>query len=217
MPEEIKEEMKIEYIPIGEIIPYDKNPRKNDKAVDVLSKSIKEFGFKVPIVLDKDNIIVTGHTRLKAAMKLGMQEVPIIWADDLTPKQIKAFRIMDNKSQEHSYWDYGLLKQELFELKDLGVSLDLTGFSQDEIDFFNPKEDGQANNAYEEWRRSGVLEYGNEDKTGYKTILLHFKTEKDIRKFSELINQTITNKTKYLWFPKQEVDKVVDLEYREEQ
>ena len=95
--------------PINEVIPYEKNPRINDNAVPAVMKSIEEFGFKVPIVIDKNGIIVTGHTRLKAAKKLGMKTVPCIVADDLTPEQIKAFRLADNKVAEAAEWDMELL------------------------------------------------------------------------------------------------------------
>lgn len=202
-------------IPVTEIIPYNKNPRKNEKAVEVVMKSIKEFGFKVPIIIDKDNIIVAGHTRLEAAIKLEMKEVPIIWADDLTDKQIKAFRIMENKSQEFSYWDYDLLKQELLEIKSMNIDLSSTGFGEDEIQFFNPDSDKPVNDSYAEWRKSGGLEFGNKDQTGFKTILLHFKSAEDVQKFSTLINQTISERTKYLWFPKQPDDKVKGIKYEE--
>ena len=207
--------MEIDKIPIAEIIPYDKNPRKNDTAVDIIAKSIKEYGFKVPIILDKDNVVITGHTRLKAAKKLGITEVPVLWADDLTPKQVKAFRIMDNKTHEYSYWDYDLLKSEVMELKEMKMDLDLIGFTPEEINFFNPTTNGPANNSYQEWRKSGGLEYENNDENGIQTILLHFKTEEDIKNFAKLINQTITPKTKYLWFPKQPEDEVADLTYEE--
>lgn len=100
--------MEITNTPIEDLVPYTNNPRKNDKAVDSVAKSIQEFGFKVPIILDNDNVIITGHTRLKAAKQLGMKEVPTIKAEDLTPEQVKAFRIMDNKSQEYSGWDWEL-------------------------------------------------------------------------------------------------------------
>ena len=208
--------MEIEIVPLSEILPYEQNPRKNDRAVDVVVKSIKEFGFRNPIMLDKDNVIVAGHTRARAAHKLGLQEVPIIRIEGLTPAQIRAYRIMDNKSQEHSYWDYPLLKKEIFELKKLNVDLGLTGFTIDEVEFFNPDTDKSANNPYEEWRKSGALEYGNEDKTGYKTILLHFNTPEDVKEFSELVNQTITDRTRYLWYPKQPGDSVKDIQYEEE-
>ena len=125
--------MEIENIPITDIMPYEKNPRKNDKAVEIVAKSIKEYGFLVPVILDDRNVIVAGHTRLKAAISLGMMEVPCIYAEGLTEAQIKAFRIMDNKSIEYSDWDMNLLKDELNELKELGIDLDLTGFSETEI------------------------------------------------------------------------------------
>ena len=101
---------------ITEIKAYEKNPRKNEKAVAPVAESIKEFGFKVPIIIDKDNVIVAGHTRLKAAKKLGMKTVPCIIADDLTDDQIKAFRIADNSTAQVADWDMELLKDELIDL-----------------------------------------------------------------------------------------------------
>lgn len=128
-----KKKIQITYIPISEIIPYEKNPRKNDRAVDVVADSIKQYGFTVPIILDKNNIIIAGHTRLKAAIKLGLKEAPVIWRDDLSESQVKAFRIMDNKSSEYARWDLDLLKTEFEDLKNLQFDLDLTGFSEAEI------------------------------------------------------------------------------------
>lgn len=113
-------EMKIEYKNIEDVIPYENNPRKNDDAVDYVANSIKEFGFKVPIIIDKENVIVTGHTRLKAAEKLGLEKVPCIYADDLTKEQIKAFRIADNKVSEFSTWDLDKLD---LELEDLNIDM----------------------------------------------------------------------------------------------
>lgn len=110
------EKLKIEYVDINSIKPYENNPRMNDEAVDYVANSIKEFGFKVPIIVDKDNVIVTGHTRLKASQKLGLKEVPIIKAEDLTEKQIKAFRLADNKVSDYSIWDNKKLLEELDEL-----------------------------------------------------------------------------------------------------
>ncbi|MDI3476910.1 MAG: hypothetical protein PWQ59_435 [Thermoanaerobacterium sp.] len=125
--------LKIEYKPIDELKPYKNNPRKNDSAVEVVKKSIQEFGFKVPIIIDENNEIIAGHTRFKAAKELNMTEVPTIKASDLTPEQVKAFRIMDNKSQEFSFWDEDLLKQELSELKLKNVDLGITGFEENEV------------------------------------------------------------------------------------
>lgn len=108
--------------PINEVIPYEKNPRINDNAVPAVMKSIEEFGFKVPIVIDNNGTIVTGHTRLKAAKKLGMKTVPCIVADDLTPEQIKAFRLADNKVAEAAEWDMELLNEELDGIVDIDMS-----------------------------------------------------------------------------------------------
>ena len=107
---------------ISEIKPYEKNPRINDNAVDDVANSIKEFGFKVPIVIDKNNIIVAGHTRLKASKKLGLKEVPCIIADDLNEEQIKAFRLADNKVSEKAEWDFDLLNEELDDILNIDMS-----------------------------------------------------------------------------------------------
>lgn len=112
---------------VTELKAYEKNPRKNDKAVAPVAESIKEFGFKVPIIIDKDNVIVAGHTRLKAAKRLKLKTVPCIVADDLTPDQIKAFRLADNKVSEFSEWDIDLLTSEL---KEIDFDMALFGFEE---------------------------------------------------------------------------------------
>lgn len=120
---------KIEHIKIDDIIMYANNPRHNDnEAVDKVAASIEAYGFKVPMVLDKNNVIITGHTRYKAAKKLKLDKVPCIIADDLTDAQVKAFRIADNKVSEYSSWDNELLSFEFEELKDLGFDMEMTGF-----------------------------------------------------------------------------------------
>ena len=111
--------MNIIDVEIEKLIPYVNNPRINDNAVDFVAASIKEFGFKQPIVIDKDNVIVAGHTRLKAAKKLGLKKVPCLMADDLTDQQIKAFRLADNKVSEFAVWDLEKLDIELEEISDL--------------------------------------------------------------------------------------------------
>ncbi len=125
--------LKIEYVPIDSILPYQNNPRDNDGAVDAVVRSIQTFGFKVPIILDGNNEIVAGHTRYKAALTLGMTEVPVIRADDLTPEQVRAFRIADNQTASLAVWDYELLPIELSELKAMDFDLGLLGFSSDEL------------------------------------------------------------------------------------
>lgn len=118
-------ELKITYFPIGELIPYANNPRKNDAAVDKVAASIKEFGFRVPIVIDKNKEIVCGHTRLKAAKKLKLKEIPCVMADDLTDEQIKAYRLADNKVSEFADWDDELLD---LELDDIDLDMEQFGF-----------------------------------------------------------------------------------------
>ena len=126
--------MNIVYKKVDEIIPYEKNPRINDAAVEAVAKSIKEFGFRVPLVLDKNNVIITGHTRLRSAKMLGMTEVPCIIADNLTPEQVQAYRIADNKTGEIAEWDYALLPMELKDLQNADFDLSLLGFDPDELD-----------------------------------------------------------------------------------
>lgn len=128
--QKIKGEVNMEIVQkkMTDIFPYEKNPRKNDSAVKYVMESIKEFGFKVPIVIDKDNVIVAGHTRYKAAKKLKMSEVPVIVADDLTEDQIKAFRLADNKVAEQAEWDFDLLTDELVELANIDFDMALYGF-----------------------------------------------------------------------------------------
>lgn len=115
--------MDIINIALKDLKPYENNPRKNDDAVKYVAESIKEFGFKVPIVIDKNNVIVAGHTRYKAAKKLKMSEVPCIIADDLTDEQIKAFRLADNKVAEKAEWDFDLLNAERDDIIDLDMEL----------------------------------------------------------------------------------------------
>lgn len=124
--------MNIIEMNVENLIPYENNPRKNDDAVEKVALSISAFGFKVPIVIDANNVIVTGHTRLRAAKKLGITTVPCIKADDLTDEQIKAFRLADNKVAEFSQWDEEKLMKELDELGTIDMSLYGFDFPDDE-------------------------------------------------------------------------------------
>jgi hypothetical protein len=125
--------MKIELRPLAEIKPYEKNPRHNDAAVDAVAESIRRFGFRQPIVIDADGVIVCGHTRWKAAQKLRLDKVPVHVARDLTPEQIRAYRIADNKTAELAEWNLDLLPIELAELKGADIDRSLLGFDQDEL------------------------------------------------------------------------------------
>lgn len=121
---------------VSELVPYERNPRKNDEAVQYVANSIREFGFKVPIVIDKENTIVAGHTRLKAAILLGMEQIPCIVADDLSEEQIKAFRLADNKVAEFAEWDFDLLDDEFDDIIDIDMEsfgFDLPGEEKKEV------------------------------------------------------------------------------------
>ena len=126
--------MNIIKMKIEDLIPYVNNPRNNENAVDKVASSIAEFGFKNPIFIDKNNVVVNGHTRLLASKKLGLKEVPCIVIDDLTEAQVKAFRITDNKTSEYAEWNEELLKIELEQLEEMNFDLECTGFDMDDIE-----------------------------------------------------------------------------------
>lgn len=154
--------MEYRNVPTDSLIPYERNPRRNDQAVDAVAASIREFGFKVPIVVDRDNVVVAGHTRLKAAKRLGLETVPVIVADDLTPEQIKAFRLADNKTAELAEWDLDLLDLELGEIE---MDMEPFGF-----------EDGGQNEWFDREEKDGASrEEGNEE---YNEFLDKFDPKK---------------------------------------
>ena len=126
--------MQIINMKLSEIHPYEKNPRFNDGAVEAVANSIKEFGFQQPIVVDKDFVVIVGHTRLKAAEQLGLTEVPVVIAENLTPEQVQAYRIADNKTGEIAEWNYDLLPIELRDLQEKDFDLSFLGFDTDELD-----------------------------------------------------------------------------------
>lgn len=119
--------MEIIELSLEQLKPYNKNPRKNDKAIKYVANSIKEFGFKNPIIIDKDNVIIAGHTRYEASKKLGLEKVPCIMASDLSEEQVKAFRLADNKVSEISEWDNDLLLDELNDI----INIDMSAFNFD--------------------------------------------------------------------------------------
>ena len=127
--------MEIIYKSTKEIKPYENNPRNNNEAVEKVAVSITDYGFRVPIIIDSNNVIVAGHTMYKSALKIGCESVPCIVIDDLTPEQIRAYRLVDNKTAEYSSWDFEMLEKELksldidiseFEFPDLGETLDIS-------------------------------------------------------------------------------------------
>src|SRR4051812_14940776 len=125
--------MHVEMRPIGSITPYEQNPRVNDAGVDAVAASLREFGWQQPCVVDEQGVIIVGHSRYKAALKLGMTEVPVHVAVGLTPAQASAYRIADNQTATLSQWDDGKLVAELMALQAAGFDLDLTGFTTQDL------------------------------------------------------------------------------------
>src|SRR5277367_689035 len=125
--------MLVEIRPLSSIRPYPGNPRLNDAAVDAVAASLKAFGWRQPLVVDEDGVIIVGHTRYKAALKLGLTEVRVHVAVGLTPAQLKAYRLADNQTAQLSGWDDDKLPLELLALQDMGFDLNLTGFSSDDL------------------------------------------------------------------------------------
>lgn len=167
--------MQIENLDISKIKPYINNPRNNDGAVEYVAKSIKEFGFRVPIIIDKKGVIVAGHTRYKAAKQLGLKTVPCIRADDLTDEQVKAFRIADNKVSEYSSWDMGKLEIELdgisLDMGDFGIDIDaldeINDFNDDEGYYGDERE--RTNKAY----NLDLIDYGNLTNDFWQMPIIH--------------------------------------------
>lgn len=127
--------VKVIAMAVKDLVPYANNPRNNEAAVDTVAKSIKEFGFTNPIVVDSDNVVINGHTRLLAAEKLGLAKVPVIRKEDLTPEQVKAFRLVDNKTSELSGWDFEKLDAEIAELQ--AMDFDMSEFEFESSHNFN--------------------------------------------------------------------------------
>ena len=166
--------MKIEIADINSIKPYENNPRKlSDKAIETVAMSLKEYGFRQPIVVDKDRIIVVGHTRFRASKKLGFKEVPITIADNLTPEQINAYRIADNRTSEESEWDNELLKMELKELDLKDFNLELTGFNEDQLNslLFEEKQGLTDEDAVPETPEDPITKLGDIWKLGNHRVM----------------------------------------------
>ena len=160
--------MNIQQVKIEKLKPYDKNPRKNKAAVDYVANSIKEFGFQQPIVVDKDMVVIAGHTRLKAAKKLKIKEVPVVIADNLTEEQVKAYRLADNKVAEKAEWDFNMLPLEM----DSVGNIDMTIFGDWGLD-------GEEYNA-DDFGESFELADGERDPWRTMTFTVHEKQKEAI-------------------------------------
>lgn len=153
---------KILYADPLDLIPYENNPRINDYAVKKVLGSIEEFGFRNPILVDKDMVIIAGHTRREAAILKGLKEIPYIVCDDLTPEQVKAYRIADNKLGELAVWDEVKLKEELIDLQEVDIDLEVLGFTDiDLMDIFKEDEPKKEDKPKEEKTTLPMLRFGS--------------------------------------------------------
>lgn len=158
---EVKE-VQVLYADPLDLKPYDNNPRVNDYAVKKVMESIEEFGFRNPILVDADLVIIAGHTRREASILSGLEKVPYIIAEDLTPEQVKAYRIADNKLAELSSWDEELLKEELFGLQEVDFPLEVMGFTEMDLkDLFTEKEPLKEKKPKEEKTTLPMLRFGS--------------------------------------------------------
>lgn len=185
------DKLQVVMMDVNALIPYDKNPRDNKRTVDKLKQSIGAFGFKNPIILDENNVIVSGHARLKAAQLMGLKEVPCVRASGLTEDEIRAFRIADNKTAELAGWDYDKLCAEMTMLMEGGAELELTGFNEAEQFFYTNHEDEISDdekeklNEYADYADNHILKSFNvciicetpEEKEMLKSLLMEHRAE----------------------------------------
>lgn len=207
-------DQKLEVIDVDELCPYENNPKQHpDEQVEKIAESIREYGYTVPIVVDKENQIIAGHGRhLAITEHLDVDRVACIRRDDMTEAQVQAFRLADNRIAE-STWDIEKLGIEIEMLGEDDYDLDLTGFDDDELDFFDADVGEDANDAYEEWEEAEMPEYENEDETSDYSLKVHFDTREDLDEFSELVDQPLTEDTQSIWYPEQDEPGMVDSEY----
>ena len=186
---------------LNDLLPYKDNPRKHtEKQVQQIAESISEFGFINPILVDEKNMILAGHGRYLAAQKLELTKVPVVVVDNLNEDQKKALVIADNKIAMNSTWDENLLWEQIRQLNDKGFNLDVLAF--DEMEILPMTDPNTVLDPLAEWE--DMPEYNQEDLLAYKTVYVHFRNEEDFKNFQQFIGQPMTDKTKSIWYPKQE-------------
>lgn len=214
--------MNIEYKNPNDLLPYARNSKLHPKdQIDKIARQIDQVGFLVPVIVDKDNVIITGHGRTLAAKALGLDKIPTLKLENLTEEQVNAFRIADNKVSE-SNWDLPALAFELGTLERLNIDLTLTGFDLAEVknilSSFNgtelrPGVESGENNPTSEW--TGMPEFDHVDKTSEYRVIVHFASKEDLDAFSNLIDQKLTENTRSIWFPKAEIERAFDKSYEQ--
>jgi ParB-like chromosome segregation protein Spo0J len=206
--------MKIEQVSIDKIKPYENNPRKK-RDIEKVANSIREFGWQQPIVVDKDNVIIVGHSRLEAAKYLQYKTAPVLIAD-ITPEKAKAYRIADNKTNEYSDWDYGALNKEFTDLLDNNFDLENLGFEEHELESLIVFDDSRTKWLDQDKEWQDMPEYAHNDETPFRSLTMHFMKKEDLETFLKLIKQDVTDRTRWLYFPRQEKQVLKDKAYTTE-
>jgi hypothetical protein len=212
--------LTVRMIELATLTPYARNARlHSDEQVKLIASSLERFGWMQPLVIDSAQTLIVGHGRVLAAELLAKEgrtargiaidTVPCVVAEDLTDDEIKAYRIADNKLALNAGWDFEALSVEIDELNDQGFDLTLLGFQRFELNEMI----GTPNDPRAEW--AGMPSFTQDNQKAFRDIVMHFPNESAAREFAELLGQSITEKTKYLWFPKAEPVKAVDKLYVE--
>lgn len=203
--------MKVVEVALSRIKPYERNAKKHPREqIARLVDQIKANGFDVPIVVDRDFVIIKGHGRYLALKELKAKNAYVIIRSDLSEEQVRTARLADNKLAETG-WDIEALKFEFEDLKDLGIDFELTGFDSIFTDNLTAKNSAVVTNLNDEWK--GMPSYDHTDKTPVRQLIVSFASEEDVVKFSKLVEQTITEKTRSLWYPKAEIETMMDKRY----
>ena len=193
--------MKVKQTKLKDLKPYENNPRLHSELQIIqIATSIKEFGFINPILADEKNMILAGHGRFLASQRLELDKVPVVVVEGLSEAQKKALVIADNKIASNSEWDEDLLWEEIRKLNELGFDIKKLAFEEMEVlPMIDPNVVSDLTGEWED-----MPEFTEDDKTAFRTILVHFTCEEDVDKFSKLVKQSFTDKTKFMWYPEQE-------------
>ena len=213
--EKIADQIKASSIEIkktADLVPYARNARNHEEwQVMQIAASIREYGFTNPILIDEADMIIAGHGRVMAALKLEIEDVPCLRLSYLSKAQKKAYAIADNKIALNSSWIDNVLRLELEELGELDIDLSSLGFTDVELSNLMPEPEELVEDEKEEW--TGMPDFEHEDKTAFRSIKVNFNSQEHVDQFAEFIDQSLTEKTRSIWFPKAEIETMMDKRY----
>lgn len=200
---------QVERRAITALVPSARNARQHSEAqIEQIMASIREWGWTMPILVDEAGSIIAGHGRVLAAERLGLDQVPVMVARGWSEAQKRAYLIADNKLSENASWDQAMLQLELQDLNAMGFDALLTGFTENEIEAMGAPD----NDPLREW--AGMPEFEQNAKEAFKTIAVHFKDQDAVTAFAQLVDQQITDKTKFIWYPPAEIESYVEQQYQ---